>query len=380
MKLARITYYEPWDWVIGASSYEDEFYKAEQAISGLSRQNFWMMLALAAATLLASAGGWFFISGRVNGQIEDVARTLRVASEQVTSASSEVSDSGQLMADSASGQAASLEEVNASLREIHAATQAGVQLATESDQAAGKARAAARSGVQAMGKMTGAIDDIKKSSEETARILKTIDEIAFQTNLLALNAAVEAARAGDAGKGFAVVAEEVRNLAGRSAEAAKNTAILIEESQANAGNGVVAATEVGGFLAEIADSVETVTGLVARMASTNKEQATALEEIASATEQLEGVTQGNAATAEETASASVELSQQARDVFQAVHCLNQIIKGGADSACREEKLSGSEPRTPRRPAAKRDNRPQPRPDQDQAQEVFSLEESETLEI
>ena len=81
-----------------------------------------------------------------------------------------------------------------------------------------------------MSGLTTSMNDISKASEETSKIIKTIDEIAFQTNLLALNAAVEAARAGEAGAGFAVVADEVRNLAMRAADAARNTADLIEST------------------------------------------------------------------------------------------------------------------------------------------------------
>ena len=113
------------------------------------------------------------------------------------------------------------------------------------------ARASAQRGAQSMQRLSEATNRITTASSATAKIVKTIDEIAFQTNLLALNAAVEAARAGDAGRGFAVVAERSRNLAKRSADAAKNTAELIEESVRNAQGGVSINQEVMANFGEI---------------------------------------------------------------------------------------------------------------------------------
>ena len=120
--------------------------------------------------------------------------------------------------------------------------------------------------------MTTAMEAIKVSSDDIAKIIKTIDEIAFQTNILALNAAVEAARAGEAGMGFAVVADEVRNLAQRSAQAAKETAAKIEGAIGKTAQGVEISAKVAQALNDIVAKVRQVDELVAEVASASREQ------------------------------------------------------------------------------------------------------------
>ena len=242
----------------------------------------------------------------LDGALEQVSR----AAEQTDSAGQQIASTSQSLAQGASDQAASIEEVTSSLHQLLSSTDTTARNAQDARRMAEAAREHVAAGTSSMQRLSQAIASIKSSSDQTAKIVRTIDEIAFQTNLLALNAAVEAARAGDAGRGFAVVAEEVRSLAIRSAEAAKTTAALIEDSVQSTAGGVALNAEVTKILDEIGRQVGAVTAVVGDIATTGDEQNRDVRQISESITALNSVTQQVAATAEEAASASEELASQ----------------------------------------------------------------------
>jgi methyl-accepting chemotaxis protein len=314
-------------------------------------RNLLLMVSLGSVAIALSLGILLSLSiGRALGRVID---SLSAGSDQISSASSQVSQSSQSLAEGASEQASSLEETSASLEELSAMTRRNNDSARQASAMADDARTEAEGSKQAMDRMGETIGRIKESADQTAKIVKTIDEIAFQTNLLALNAAVEAARAGDAGKGFAVVAEEVRNLAQRSAEAAKTTSALIEESQKNAEQGVAVSGEVAGILTAIAGKVQKLAQLIGEVSAASEEQGKGIEQIGTAVTQMDKVTQANAASAEESASASEELFAQARELGDMVGTLVGIVKGEGQARTEAPRAAAPAPsRKAVRPPAK----------------------------
>ena len=285
------------------------------------------IMTIAGTTFVIGIVAAIVITLSITRPINRIIDSLTEGSEQVATAAGHVSQSSQSLAEGATEQAAGLEETSSSLEEIASMTKQNADNANQADILSKEAKQSTQRGLSSMERMNDAINKIQVSSNETAKIIKVIDEIAFQTNLLALNAAVEAARAGEAGKGFAVVAEEVRNLAMRSAEAAKNTTAMIEESVANSTSGVEVAEEVKSVLDEISGNISKTSDLVSEIAAASTEQSQGIDQVNQAVSQMDQVTQSNAGSAEESASASTELTAQAKSMTGIVEELVLLTKG-----------------------------------------------------
>jgi len=285
-----------------------------------------------AALLLVLAGFYFFNQRSIVRPLTAAIQHLQETGDQTVLASNEISNTSQLLAEGAGEQAASIEETSSSLEEMASMTKRNSESSSKANSLAKETRAAADKGSNDMKAMIAAMEAIKVSSDDIAKIIKTIDEIAFQTNILALNAAVEAARAGESGMGFAVVADEVRNLAQRSAQAAKETAGKIEGAIAKSAQGVEISNAVAQSLNEILIKSRQMDELAAEVATASREQTEGITQINVAVGQMDKVTQSNAATAEESAAAAEELSAQAETMNQAVSELLHLVGGQNGSA------------------------------------------------
>jgi methyl-accepting chemotaxis protein len=297
---------------------------ATDSSQSLDKSTYVNLVGLLVAVLLGSILAFFTVRG-ITHVVKDIARRLAAGADQTAAASGQISGASQSLAEGASEQAANLEETSASLEEINSMVKRNAEAADKAKVLASETRLAAEAGTVDMAEMNHAMNDIKTSSDDIGKIIKTIDEIAFQTNILALNAAVEAARAGEAGMGFAVVADEVRNLAQRSAQSAQETSAKIGAAIAKSERGVQISAKVATNFNEIAVKTRQVDQYVGEIATASKEQANGVDQVNIAVTQMDKVTQSNAANAEETASAAEELNAQAKSVQDAVIELERLV-------------------------------------------------------
>ncbi len=310
------------------------------AISGLVRRtrNEIVVVGVGAAVVTLAALIAFMRS--MPKPFRSIAAELRAAADSVSAAANQVSEASQSLAEGASEQAASLEETSASLEEMSSMAQRNAEASGQVNSLMTQEAAANLAQINdRMASMEKTVTEASQASQETAKIVKTIDEIAFQTNILALNAAVEAARAGEAGMGFAVVADEVRNLAQRSAHAAKETQQLIERSSGKTSDTLRLYAEVSKLITQNSEIVGKVTKLAAEVATASNEQSQGVGQVNTAVSQMDKITQSNASGAEETAAAAEELNAQAHSLRASVAQLQALVGGSTGAPAGEARTA-----------------------------------------
>ncbi len=314
----------------------------------------WLIVIMSVVALTLGITGAVVLTRMITKPLRAIADEMDANAQQTAAAASQVSASGQSLAQGSTEQAASLEETSAALEELASMVRQGADNSASIDQLMSQDAASNFAAVgERMVAMEKAVQEANRASAETARIIKTIDEIAFQTNILALNAAVEAARAGEAGMGFAVVADEVRNLAQRSAQAAKETQHLIEGSSARSQETLKLYGEVSALLAQNGEIAGRVGTLVASMAASAREQSQGIGQITSAMGQLDKVTQSTAATAEESAAAAEELFAQTEITKGSAQALLRLVGGHAAAAMAAPRMGGGSRHSSQAPAPAR---------------------------
>ena len=224
---------------------------------------------------------------------------------------SQVSTASQRLSDEAIKQEESLIQISANVSQMGDQAKNNADFATSASTITSEASSAAEQGNSIMARLSQAITSITSRAEDTQKVVKSIDDIAFQTNLLALNAAVESARAGIHGKGFSVVAQEVKNLAMRSANAAGETATLIDRMIKEVNDGNQLACQTAEILQKIAEKITEATNIVSNIEQASIDQATSISEVNIGINNLEHITVQNTASARDTADASKDMTQEA---------------------------------------------------------------------
>ena len=347
-KIALATYFQPWDWVIAASAYEDDFLKTSNKINELGRQYNIRFILIACGIIAVVVLLCLVFAVRISKALRVVADSFTRESGRVIHDSQTVFASSSNLAEKASAQAASIEETSASLEEISSMTRQNAESAAKADTLMKETGHIISQANSSMNELTVSMEEISKASSETHQIIKTIDEIAFQTNLLALNAAVEAARAGAAGAGFAVVADEVRNLALRAADAAKNTEKMIEGTvkRVESGSGIVTATNEA--FKGISENAGKAGNLVAEIAAASDEQSLGITQIKDAVTEMEAVVQEVASSAGDSADTSKTMNNRAEQMAGTAKRLSVLIGGHSRKMGQQE------------PTASKNRRPEPK--------------------
>ncbi len=310
-RIAAISYYEPWDWVVVAVFNEDDLDTAHASVAkGLIEIVRSVVAVAVAVMLLAVIAGLILarniieplkqtaamikglkkgrfdqrlnldrhdeigeIAGAMDSFADDLQQEIQTTFEKLAQGDFTFQAKGLL--------AAPLAKANLALNDLIQEVQ-GI-----ADQVAQGAAAMSDEATAPTVLPKPSADQDPAATGKIFQIIKVIEEIAFQTNLLTLSAASESTRSSESCASLAEVADEVRTLAARSARTAKDTAELIEGTS---GVGSPSTDQMATALRKIVAGIGQATELASEIAVTSKVPATSqAETLLSQAQRLKGL-------------------------------------------------------------------------------------------
>jgi ABC-type transporter Mla subunit MlaD len=296
-----------------------------------------MVVALAAIV----TGVIVLLRGRLVQPLSGMVEALAERSTRIESATEAVVSDTELLTRVTAAQAASIEQMSATVEELASMTRRNADHARQTDHLMGETRGAVTQATDSMRGLFESIHQIRRSSADTSRIVKSIDGIAFQTNILALNAAVEAARAGEHGAGFAVVAGEVRTLAQRAADAARDTSALIEETSRHVTQAAGLVESTRERFDEVNEHVSQSGGFVSQIAEASAEQARGIDQLNVAFTEIDKIVQQTVSSAGHADAAAHQMTAASRQMIEIIGGLRAMTEDAARAAKARERAAGA---------------------------------------
>ncbi|MBY7835110.1 methyl-accepting chemotaxis protein [Vibrio fluvialis] len=292
---------------------------------------------------LTSIGTYF---NQLLDKFEHLISGSQAKSHQLTSSTTsmhneleEVINQFHVQADHTTMMATSVQEMVATIGEISESTNVAVEGVQQAVRNAENGRSVVESTLKNIDQLSTTLQSSQQSIaslndhvEKIGGAVTIIQSIAEQTNLLALNAAIEAARAGEQGRGFAVVADEVRSLATRthqsteeitkvvSAIQAQMSLVISDIDQCNSqGQETLNAShQLDESLRQIISDMSTIQANSERIASAIEEQGIVMNQVSGSIAELNTISENNMHSAQEVLSEVDSVSQQARQMDEAV--------------------------------------------------------------
>ena len=282
-------------------------------------------ILISTLTIIISSFVVFYVIRRVTRNISEVTDRLEESASSILIGVQQLTSGNQTLASSTSEQAASVEEISSTLEELASIGKKNADGSSQANQLIQKELKEIKKVEDSIKNLDSYMKEVEKSSLETSKVIKTINEIAFQTNLLALNAAVEAARAGEAGAGFAVVADEVRHLAMKASEAARITASLIGQTTDKVKQGTTITNTASENFQKMMVGVLDVSKILEEISTTSSSASTGITQVTKAITEIDKGIQQNAGVAQETSSTAENLRVESQTLYQSMLNLAQLI-------------------------------------------------------